>query len=87
MYFCVKFKKIEKRINSVFIGCPFDRNFQWFYEKLTVDKCFMLDDGTRTIGHQKNLFPNGNYMQRDDLIDRSIEKNTLKRTKNTLKIF
>lgn len=87
LYLIAQLKKIEQEISSVFVGCPFDRNSQWFCEKLNVKACFMLDDGTRTLDHQKNLFAKGEYLQRNDVLDKTIEKNLFKLGKNLLKLF
>ncbi len=81
-----KLKKIEKDINAVFIGFPQTRAFQWFCEKLSVNNCFILDDGTHTIELQKKFFSQGNYLQGSDILSKA-EKSFLKRGKNLLKLF
>ena len=81
-----KLKKIEKDINAIFIGFPQTRAFQWFCEKLNVNNCFILDDGTHTIELQEKFFSQGNYLQGSDILART-EKSFLKRCKNLLKLF
>jgi len=87
LYQIGQLKKREQIIYRIFIGCPFDRNSQWFCEKLNIKECFMLDDGIRTLDHQKRVFSKEEYFQRDDTLDKTIEKNLFSKSKNLLKLF
>ncbi len=87
LYQIKKLKKREEQINAIFVGYPQTRAFQWFCEKLNVNKCFILDDGIYTLELQRKFFSRGNYLQTSDILDKNIEKSFIKRSKNFLKLF
>jgi len=87
LYNICKLKKKKQKIEYIFVGFPRTRGFQWFCEKLNSRKCFILDDGTHTIELQKNFFLYGNYLQGKDRLDKKIDKNLVRHSKNLLKIF
>lgn len=90
-----RIRKKKQKINSIFLGSPRVRAFQWFCENLETSKCFNLDEGTTAIIFQNDYFINKDYMQESDFsyIKESamslskIRNNILQQIKNTFKII